>query len=50
MSSAPFSATGWPTELLPRSVTIGAAMGACAIAAVAIVRFAPLLTGDLEAC
>jgi membrane protein len=35
-------------ELLPRSVALGAAMGLCAIAAVAIVRFAPLLTGDVD--
>jgi membrane protein len=35
-------------ELLPRSVALGAAMGVCAIAAVALVRFAPLLTGDLD--
>jgi membrane protein len=35
-------------ELLPRSVALGAAMGTCAVAAVAIVRFAPLLTGDVE--
>jgi membrane protein len=35
-------------ELLPRSLALGAAMGTCAIAAVAIVRFGPLLTGDLD--
>ena len=35
-------------ELLPRSVALGAAIGVCAIAAVAIVRFAPLLTGDVD--
>ena len=34
-------------ELLPRSLTLGATMGACAITAVAIVRFGPLLTGDV---
>jgi membrane protein len=35
-------------ELLPRSLALGAAMGTSAIAAVAIVRFGPLLTGDLD--
>ena len=35
-------------EVLPRSVALGAAMGMCAIAAVAIVRFGPLLVGDLD--
>jgi membrane protein len=35
-------------ELLPRSLALGAAMGTCAIAAVAIVRFGPLLTGDAD--
>jgi len=35
-------------ELLPRSVALGAAMGTCAVAAVAIVRFGPLLTGDVD--
>jgi membrane protein len=35
-------------ELLPRSLALGAAMGTCAIVAVAIVRFGPLLTGDLD--
>ena len=34
-------------ELLPRSLALGAAMGACAVVAFAIVRFGPLLTGDL---
>jgi membrane protein len=34
-------------ELLPRSVALGGVMGTCAIAAVAIVRFGPLLTGDV---
>jgi membrane protein len=33
-------------ELFPRSVALGAAMGASAIGAVAIVRFGPLLIGD----
>jgi membrane protein len=35
-------------ELLPRSIALGAAMGLCAVAAIAIVRFGPLLTGDLD--
>jgi membrane protein len=35
-------------ELLPRSVALGAAIGICAVAAVAIVRFGPLLTGDVD--
>jgi membrane protein len=35
-------------EVFPRSVALGAAMGVCAVGAVAIVRFAPLLTGDLH--
>jgi membrane protein len=35
-------------ELLPRSVALGAVMGTCVVAAVAIVRFGPLLTGDLD--
>jgi membrane protein len=35
-------------ETLPRSVALGAAMGLCAVVAVAIVRFGPLLTGDLD--
>jgi membrane protein len=35
-------------ELFPRSVALGAAMGACAIGAVAIVRFGPLLIGDAD--
>jgi membrane protein len=34
-------------ELLPRSVALGAVMGACAVAAIAVVRFGPLLTGDV---
>jgi membrane protein len=35
-------------EVLPRSVALGAVMGVCAIAAVAAVRFGPLLTGDVH--
>jgi membrane protein len=35
-------------ELLPRSLALGAAMGACVVAAIAIVRFGPLLTGELD--
>ena len=35
-------------ELLPRSLALGTAMGTCVVAAVAIVRFGPLLTGDLD--
>lgn len=35
-------------EMLPRSLALGAAMGTCAVAAIAIVRFGPLLTGDLD--
>ena len=35
-------------ELLPRSVLLGLAMGAAVVAAVAVVRFVPLLTGDLD--
>jgi membrane protein len=35
-------------ELLPRSVALGAVMGVCAIAAIAIVRFGPLVSGDLD--
>jgi len=35
-------------ELLPRSLALGAAMGTCAVAAIAIVRFGPLLTGELD--
>jgi membrane protein len=34
--------------LLPRSLALGAAMGICVVVAIAIVRFAPLLTGDLD--
>ena len=35
-------------EVFPRSVALGAAMGVCAVAAVAIVRFGPLLIGDAD--
>jgi membrane protein len=35
-------------ELLPRSLALGAAMGLCAVAAIASVRFGPLLTGHLD--
>jgi membrane protein len=35
-------------ELLPRSLALGAAMGLCVVTAVAIVRFGPLLTGDVD--
>jgi membrane protein len=35
-------------EVFPRSVGLGAIMGGCAIGAVAIVRFAPLLIGDAD--
>lgn len=35
-------------ELLPRSLALGSAMGVCVIAAIAIVRFGPLLTGDVS--
>jgi membrane protein len=35
-------------ELLPRSLALGALMGVCAVTAVAIVRFGPLLTGELH--
>jgi len=35
-------------ELLPRSVALGAAMGICVVAAIAVVRFGPLLTGDVD--
>lgn len=35
-------------ELLPRSLVLGAAMGVCVSAAIAIVRFGPLLTGELD--
>jgi membrane protein len=35
-------------ELLPRSVALGAVIGVCAIAAIATVRFGPLLTGEVH--
>jgi membrane protein len=35
-------------ELLPRSVVLGLAIGVAAVAAVALVRFVPLLTGDVD--
>jgi membrane protein len=35
-------------EMLPRSLALGAAMGVCVVTAIAIVRFGPLLTGDLD--
>jgi membrane protein len=35
-------------ELLPRSVALGAVMGLCGIAAIAIVRFGPLITGEVH--
>jgi membrane protein len=35
-------------ELLPRSLALGAAMGTCVVAAIAIVRFGPLLTGEVD--
>jgi membrane protein len=35
-------------ELLPRSIWLGLVMGFAVVAAVAIVRFIPLLTGDLD--
>jgi membrane protein len=35
-------------EVFPRSLVLGAVMGVCAIGAVAIVRFGPLLTGDAD--
>jgi membrane protein len=35
-------------ELLPRSVGLGLAMGFAVVAAVAIVRFVPLLTGEVD--
>jgi membrane protein len=35
-------------EMLPRSIGLGIAMGICVVAAIAIVRFGPLLTGDLD--
>jgi membrane protein len=35
-------------ELLPRSLVLGAAMGVCVVVAIAIVRFGPLLTGEVH--
>ena len=35
-------------EVLPRSLALGAAMGVCVVAAIAIVRFGPLLTGEVH--
>jgi membrane protein len=35
-------------ELLPRSLMLGTAMGVCVVAAIAIVRFGPLLTGEVH--
>jgi membrane protein len=35
-------------ELLPRSLALGVAMGVCVVGAIAIVRFGPLLTGDVD--
>jgi membrane protein len=35
-------------EMLPRSIALGALMGVCTVCAIAIVRFGPLLTGDLD--
>lgn len=35
-------------ELLPRSLALGLATGTCLVAAIAIVRFGPLLTGELD--
>src|SRR5919199_6788696 len=35
-------------EVLPRSLALGTVMGICVSAAIAIVRFGPLLTGDLD--
>ena len=35
-------------EMLPRSLALGAVMGLCVVIAFAIVRFVPLLTGDLD--
>jgi membrane protein len=34
--------------LLPRSLALGAAMGTCVVVAISIVRFGPLLTGDVD--
>ena len=35
-------------ELLPRSLALGAVMGVCVAGAIAIVRFGPLLTGEVH--
>src|SRR3954467_6282978 len=35
-------------ELLPRSLWLGVTMGVCVVAAVAVVRFGPLLTGEVH--
>jgi membrane protein len=35
-------------EMLPRSLALGAAMGLCVVVAIAIVRFGPLLTGEVH--
>src|SRR5215212_8538022 len=35
-------------EMLPRSLALGAAMGLCVVTAIAIVRFGPLLTGEVH--
>jgi membrane protein len=35
-------------EMLPRSLALGATMGVCVVAAIAIVRFGPLLTGEVH--
>jgi membrane protein len=35
-------------ELLPRSIGLGVVMGVCVVAAIAIVRLSPLLTGQLD--
>jgi membrane protein len=35
-------------EMLPRSVALGTAIGVSVVAAIAIVRFGPLLTGDVD--
>jgi membrane protein len=35
-------------EKLPRSLALGAAVGICVVAAIAIVRFGPLVTGELD--
>jgi membrane protein len=34
-------------EMLPRSLALGATMGVCVVAAIAVVRFGPLLTGEV---